>query len=179
MRDEEVVARVLGGERELFRCLVQRHQSRIYFLGRKFLRQREDIEDFVQEVFVRCYRKLDRYSGKAAFAGWLYRLAYNTALNTKRFQSRMREDFFPVLEGPDEGEATPEQHYLREERKEELNAALGEMDGFSAFLVRLYYYEELGYREMAEITGMPVGTLKSHLHRIRGRLRKRLTMHEE
>jgi RNA polymerase sigma-70 factor (ECF subfamily) len=175
MEDAELVTRILEGERELFRTLVGRHQSRIYYLGAKFFRRREEREDFVQEVFLRCYRKLGSYSGKAPFAAWLYRLAYNLALNTRRFQARLREDFYPVMEEADPGHATPEQHFLDGEAKEELNRAVASLGGFSAWLIRLYYFEEFDYRTISEITGMPVGTLKSHLHRIRGRLREELT----
>jgi RNA polymerase sigma-70 factor (ECF subfamily) len=174
MEDGELVVRILEGERNLFRLLVTRHQSRIYYLGRKFFRRPEDAEDFVQEVFFRCFQKLESYSGKAPFPAWLYRLAYNLALNTRRFQKRMREDFFPAFDGHESGNETPEQVYCMEESKEELNRALAEMGGFPAFLVRLYYYEGMDYRRIAEITDMPIGTLKSHLHRIRKSLRARL-----
>lgn len=179
MEDGELVARILNGERDLYRTLVVRHQSRVYYLGWKFFRSREETEDFVQEVFLRCYRKLHSYSGKAPFAAWLYRLAYNQALNTRRFRERIREDFFPVIENPDENRSTPEQVFLEQEERAEVNRAIAELEGFPALLVRLYYYEELDYRTISEITGVPVGTLKSHLHRSRRRLRSILERGEE
>lgn len=171
-----MVRRILNGETELYRILVERHQSRIFYLGRRFFADGEEVEDYVQEVFVRAYRKLRNYSGEASFPGWLYTLAYRYALNTKRSRARMREDYFPEVEAASGDD--PENKLLRSETVARVREAVRQLPGLYALLIRLRYYEELSFNKIAEITGMKVGTLKSQVHRSKAMIKRILTGEE-
>lgn len=190
--DVEMVRRVCSGETELFRILIERHQRRILYLGRRFFSRPEDVEDYVQEVFLRAYTKLDSFSGavdaggsplpgtdeaeQPSFAGWLYRLAYRQACNSRRARLRIRESFFAEIEtaGPDR----PEDEAIRADTIDMVKAELDKLPGLYLLLIRLKYYEGFTFSRMADITGIPEGTLKSHMHRCRKVLKKSLKRFE-
>ncbi|MDR3247646.1 MAG: sigma-70 family RNA polymerase sigma factor [Treponema sp.] len=81
VEDRYIVSRVVAGEKELFRYLVTRHQKVVYGMGWSFFRNSEDASDFVQEVFLKVYRSLSHFEGRSRFSTWLYKIAYNTAIN--------------------------------------------------------------------------------------------------
>jgi len=173
--DADLVRRIRSGETELYRVLVERHQRRIFYLGRKFFAKPEDVEDYVQEVFFRAFRKLDTFTGRSSagtgsFAGWLYTLAYRYAVNTKRDRMRERESFFPDIEVP--AEDYPEEEIVRLDTIERVRKELNKLPGLYAMLIRLKYYEGFTFSQISSITGIPEGTLKSHVHRCKKILRK-------
>ena len=178
--EHEVVRRVVAGETDLYRVLVERYQRRIFYLGRKFFSSPEDVEDYVQEVFLRAYKKLGSFSGAgppgsgaaASFGGWLYSLAFRHALNTRRSRKKLREDFFPEIDAREE--ELPEDRVMREETVSDVRAALEDLPGLYAVILRLKYFEGLTFKEIAGITGIAEGTLKSQVHRCKKMLRTRM-----
>jgi RNA polymerase sigma-70 factor (ECF subfamily) len=99
-----LVEQILSGEKELFRLLIQRYQQKVHAMGLSFFRNREDAADFTQDVYFRTYRSLASFKGHSRFSTWLYRIAYNTAVNNinrrKEYRS-LAED--PLTEdGPEE-----------------------------------------------------------------------------
>ena len=171
--DAVLVRRILDGETDLYRILVERYQTRVFYMGRRFFADGEEVEDYVQEVFVRAYRKLRSFSADASFGGWLYTLAYRYALNTKRSRGRLREDYFPEVETASEDD--PEKKLLRSETVARVREAVRQLPGLYALLIRLRYYEELSFRRIAEITGVKEGTLKSQVHRSKAMIKRILT----
>ena len=121
-KDKDLVRRVLAGDREAYRGIVDRHKTRIYFLGVKFFHSPENAEDFTQEVFLKAYEKLRTYRGVSPFSAWLYRLAFNLAVNQYHVAKR---NFVTVglLEIPDDS-ASPEGRLMREEDKGKINTLL-------------------------------------------------------
>jgi RNA polymerase sigma-70 factor (ECF subfamily) len=190
--EHAVVRRVVAGETDLYRVLVERYQRRIFYLGRKFFSSPEDVEDYVQEVFLRAYKKLGSFSGAgppgtggpdsgtaetgsgaaASFGGWLYSLAFRHALNTRRSRKKLREDFFAEIDAREE--ELPEDRVMREETVSNVRTALEDLPGLYAFILRLKYFEGLTFKEIAGITGIAEGTLKSHVHRCKKILRTRM-----
>jgi len=144
-------------------------------MGRRFFSKPEDVEDYVQEVFLRVFEKLDTFSGSggegaSSFAGWLYTLAYRHAVNTLRAHRRIREDFFAdiVTSAPQD----TEEELFRADTIGRVRAVLEKLPGLYTLLIRLKYYEGFTFSRISEITGLPVGTLKSHLHRCRKLLKR-------
>ncbi|MGC9311116.1 MAG: RNA polymerase sigma factor [Sediminispirochaetaceae bacterium] len=186
--DVEMVRRVCSGETELFRILIERHQRRILYLGRRFFSRPEDVEDYVQEVFLRAYTKLDSFSGAVdagrsslpgadeaeapSFAAWLYKLAYRQAINARRAHLRLRESFFAEIETT--ARERPEDEAIRADTIDMVKAELDKLPGLYLLLIRLKYYEGFTFSRMSDITGIPEGTLKSHMHRCRKVLKKSL-----
>lgn len=169
--DKEIVARVVDGDTELFAVLVRRHQRAVYGLGLGFFKNTEDTGDFVQDVFLKAYRNLSSFLGKSKFSTWLYRIAYNTAVNAikrRREYQSLAED----LEIPDFDD--PQRKTLREASRGAIRAAMADLPERYRVCLDLYFFYDLSYPEIETVTGFPVNTIKSHVFRAKGILRDKL-----
>ncbi|MDR3249064.1 MAG: sigma-70 family RNA polymerase sigma factor [Treponema sp.] len=169
--DLYIVSRVLAGEKELFRYLVTRHQRAVYSMGRSFFRNNEDASDFVQEVFLKVYRSLAGFEGRSRFSTWLYKIAYNTAVNgvtRQREYHSLAED-----EGAIDGD-TPERKLVRDAAREAVLTAVGELPERYRVCVDMCFFYDRSYQEIEAITGFPVNTIKSHVFRAKKLLRDKL-----
>jgi RNA polymerase sigma-70 factor (ECF subfamily) len=169
--DQYIVGRVVAGEKELFRYLVNRHQKAVYAMGRSFFRNNEDASDFVQEVFLKAYRSLPRFEGRSRFSTWLYKIAYHTAVNgitrRKEFHSLAEED--EAVDG-----STPEQKLVRDAAREAVLGAMEELPERYRICVDMCFFYGRSYQEIEAITGFPVNTIKSHVFRAKKLLREKL-----
>jgi RNA polymerase sigma-70 factor (ECF subfamily) len=179
--DEQLIARVLGGDQDAYTALVERHSDLVYAIVSRIVLNEADADDVAQEVFVRAYRALGRFRGDSKFSSWLYRIAVNRSLtHLKRKKRRAaavdpstgaREEVMASLAAPPPG---PDEAVLAGERRAMVRAAVAELPARYRAVVTLFYLEERSYREVAEILGVPMGTLKTHLHRARALLREAL-----
>jgi len=169
--DLTIVARVLAGDINAYRTIVERYQRRVFRLGLRFHRVAEDIQDYVQEVFLKAYVQLSQFGRRGRFYSWLMRIAYNHGLDRvgKRSVEVIPEEYDP----PDPGPGT-EELALRSMAREELRAAVAGLPAPVGTCVDLFFFFELTYDEVSNITGIPVNTVKSHVFRAKQRLRKRL-----
>lgn len=173
--DAVIVERVMRGEREAFRALVDRHYDRCVRLAAHLLGNREDAEDAVQESFLRAYRHLARYQERERFGAWLARILVNQC-RTQLARRRSEE----VRAGGDAAECAAdaasfaadgvhpaERAFLREE----LQRALAQLPADQREAVVLKLAEDFTYEEMAAITGAGVSALKMRVQRGCARLR--------
>lgn len=173
--DNELVRRVLKGDTAAYRGLVERHQSRVFYLGLRFLRSPEEAEDFAQDVFVRAYERLRSFSGRVPFSAWLYRVAFNLAVNTYHVKRRA------IAEVPMEGVAVvdpggqPERGALDNELAEALRQKLAELPKVYQLALKMRFFDGFPYQRMARAMRVPVNTVKSYVHRAKGLLRKKLS----
>jgi RNA polymerase sigma-70 factor, ECF subfamily len=181
--DAEVIQRCRRGEVEPFSLLVTRYQDRIYNLAFRLLERPEDALDVAQETFIRAYESLARFDTRRPLAPWLFRIATNLCYGLLR--KRRPEVSFETVE---EGEADaslragsadfagdPLQQVLKAARDEQIQQAVLALPEPYRTAVLLRYQEELSYEAIATALEMPVGTVKTCLHRARQRLRKLLT----
>jgi RNA polymerase sigma-70 factor (ECF subfamily) len=201
--DEAALVReILEGDTEAFRIIVEQHQTRVFYLGLKFLKGREEAEDFAQEVFLRAFERLDTYKGDGAFAGWLYRIAFNLAATKYRAARRFpteswdeerdspsgggslsgeRSTSYSALRtsigGDRERTGEVEQRVIHAESVDEVNQALKKIPGPYALLVKMHFYDGLTYPEISEILSMPINTIKSYIHRAKKSIRRLLAGH--
>lgn len=175
-REEEqaLIARVLAGEQEAFEPLVKAHEKGVYNLALRMMSNEPDALDASQEAFFRAYRALDSFRGDSKFSVWLYRLTNNVCLDMLRKAGRLRQA--PLTD--EDGEALP----LPDERfdpaamleRKELRRAVWEnlaklSPGFRQILT-LRDINGLSYEEIARITGLEQGTVKSRIFRARKKL---------
>ncbi|MDR0730695.1 MAG: sigma-70 family RNA polymerase sigma factor [Treponema sp.] len=166
-----IAGRVASGERELFRYLVTRHQKAVYNMGRSFFHNREDVSDFVQEVFLKVYRSLSRFEGRSRFSTWLYSIAYNTAVN----EITRRKEYHSLVEGDViVDDDTPERKLVRDIARDAVQEAVGELPERYRVCVDMYFFYDRSYQEIGLITGFPVNTIKSHVFRAKKLLREKL-----
>jgi RNA polymerase sigma-70 factor (ECF subfamily) len=173
--DNELVKRVLAGEVEAYGELVTRHQARVFYLGLKFLRRNEDAEDFAQEVFIRAFEKLASFQGSVPFAAWLYRIAYNLAVNKYHLKKRQLQAVNTVDILPDSS-FSPEHRLLTEELSEWVRRSLHKIPEIYHVLIRMHFFEGLSYPEISKALEMPVNTIKSYIFRAKELIRQRLRM---
>jgi len=177
--DGELVRRVLSGDADAYRTVVERHQARILYMGLKFFRRREDAEDFAQEVFLRAYEKLSLYGGTGSFAAWLYRLAYRLAVNGWHGARAAMEADVLDEETVAAGDRSVEEALESGEAAHWVEEAVKGLPARYALILRMRYYDGLGYGEIAEILDMPLNTVKSHVFRAKEIIRSRLARRME
>jgi RNA polymerase sigma-70 factor (ECF subfamily) len=181
--DAELVTRAVAGSESAFRDLVLRYQKPVHGLIVRMVRDRGLAEDLSQEVFIKAYRALGTFDPKRKFSSWLFKIAHNTAIDRLR---RRQIDTVP-LESPDEEKAdllallpdpageSPDTRLKRRSLAEALSGAVGQLRVEYREVVVLRFQEGLAYEEIAEITGLPLGTVKTHLHRARKAMVRTLT----
>jgi RNA polymerase sigma-70 factor (ECF subfamily) len=169
--DQMIVSQVVSGQKELFRLLVKRYDRAVYGMGLSFFRNAEDASDFAQDVFLKVYQSLPRFEGRSRFSTWLYKIAYNTAVNgikrQKEYRSLAEEE---VLRDED----TPERKLIRSAAREAVLDALDTLPGRYRICVDLFFFYDRSYQEIEVITGYPVNTIKSHVFRAKKLLREKL-----
>jgi RNA polymerase sigma-70 factor, ECF subfamily len=166
-RDEDLVRRYLGGETRAFAILVERHEPRVYNVCLRILGNREDARDAAQDAFLSALRKLGQFRGDAAFTTWLHRVAVNACYDVLRKQQRqpmlrlVGDDEGPM---PEPGPPTPD-HADEIAGTSDAAACLAKVpEEFRVALV-LADVQDLAYEEIARILDVPVGTVKSRVHR--------------
>jgi len=169
VNDTAIVEGVLVGEKELFRLLVKRYQQKVHAMGLSFFHNKEDADDFTQDVFIRSYRSLVTFRGQSRFSTWLYRIAYNTAINA----INRRKEYHSLAEEPITEEG-PEQHALENAAKEAVRFAVAELPEKYRVCVDLCFFYGCSVKEITDITGFPENTVKSHVFRAKKILRERL-----
>lgn len=176
--DGEVVYSVLKGNRDDFGILVTRYSDRVYSIGVRFFRNSVDAEDFAQEVFIKTYENLYQYRGTSPFKSWLSAIAYN---HGRTLYQKKINDAGPLPENIYSEDLTPEHSQLDKETRYLLNQAIEELPEKYRVCVDLSFYWGLSYREVQDITGFPVNTIKSHVLRARRLLYEKLkgTLAEE
>jgi RNA polymerase sigma-70 factor, ECF subfamily len=172
--DQLIVSQIVSGQKNLFRLLVRQHEKAVYGMGMSFFRNADDASDFTQEVFLKAYRSLSMFEGRSRFSTWLYKIAYNTAINEvnrrKEYYSLAEEDAEKLTNG---GE-TPERIMLRNAAKEAVREAIMELPERFRVCIDLFFFYDRSYREIEAITGIPVNTIKSHVFRAKTLLKEKL-----
>lgn len=165
--DEELVRRAKKGDQFAFERLVEQHEQRMYTLAARVLGSREDAADAVQEALVRAWLALPRFRGDARFSTWLYRIVVNAAHDI-----RLKRREAPADELPEP--ADPRDRFAEQELSGALQRALDALD--ETYRVAVVLYDVLGcsYAEIAEMTGVAEGTVKSRIFRGRSELAERL-----
>ncbi len=174
--DEYYIARVLEGNREAYRSIVEKHQDFVFTIVRRIIATREDAEEVAQDVFVKAYEKLRDFKGEARFSTWLYRIAYNAAIS----HTRKRKVEFPA--GDDEridraagDEVSNEFHGLsQDEQRRLIHRAMAELPATDSLIVTLFYFHGKELEEIGGIIDMTRNNVKVKLHRIRKRMFKEI-----
>jgi RNA polymerase sigma-70 factor (ECF subfamily) len=175
LTDEEVVERVLQGDRALFELIMRRHNERIYRTIRSILREEAEVEDAMQQAYVDAYAHLRDFAGRARFSTWLTRIAVHEALARKR-RARPEGELMNDLPDPCR---TPEQRTQDSETHRLLAAAIDELPEHFRTVFVLRSVQGLSVEETAEVLELNTETVKTRLHRARGLLQKAIIARTE
>lgn len=187
-QDRVLVERCRDGDMEAFGALVAKYQDRVFNLTYRMCGRRSDAEEFAQEAFLRALERIDQFRGDSRFYTWLFRIAANVVLSHRRRAARVS---FRSLTGPaeydgtqaealtaamaDQRDPSPPAAAMSAEVARGVSEALESLDEEFRIVLVLRDMEDMDYAEIAEVLAVPVGTVKSRLHRARCLLKDRLT----
>ena len=185
--DLTLVKRFRQGDMESFSLLVAKYQDRIYNMLLRMCGRAADAEELAQEAFLRAMERIGQFHGRSKFYTWLFRIAANLAITHRRRGGRIK---FHSLSGPEDGDSSgadaltsplasrrqigPAEAAEAVETNECVMDALGQLDDEFRLVIVLRDIEEMDYAQVADVMNVPVGTVKSRLHRARAMLRDRL-----
>ena len=177
--DGELVSRAMAGREESFEELVRRYQRPIVAYLYRLVGDYEAALDLTQEVFIKVYKSLSRYSSEYRFSTWIYRIAHNTAIDYLRRapgrEQELRDSEGATYDAPvTSGAPSPEEESERAERRAELEQLVSRLPRVYRELIALRHGHDMAYEEIAELTGLPLGTVKNRIFRAREVLRQLL-----
>ena len=172
----DLIIRAQEGDKAAFAALIRCHQESIVGMIYRLCGDMAMAEDAAQEAFIRAWQALPRYKPQGAFRSWLYRIAYNAAMDMVRRDPQSVDIESVVLATPERG---PEAAVTRKETGEAVREAVLALPAASRAVLILREYEGLSYQEIATALDIPVGTVMSRLNYARSRLRELLAGYRE
>ncbi len=172
--DEEIVAMVQSGDLESFGILVERYEDKLKRYAKKFLVGIEDIEDIVQEIFIKAYTNIKSFDRDKKFSSWIYRIAHNELVNLLKKKERAPLFFFDadtIFPHP-VSEEKADKKTRQDEIKTIIERCLDQIPIKYREPLILFYFEELGYGEIAEIMHLPLSTVGVRLKRGKKMIKK-------
>jgi RNA polymerase sigma-70 factor, ECF subfamily len=176
LADEQLVTQALGGSQAAYRTIVQRYERPVFNLVARIVRDRELAEDLSQDAFVKAFSRLETFRPEQGkFSNWLFKIAHNTsldhlrrgALKTVPLESQEDDGGSLMAVLPDHSESSPLEHAVAGGLGEALEAALARLRPEYREVIVLRAQEGLAYDEIAQVTGLPLGTVKTYIHRAR------------
>jgi RNA polymerase sigma-70 factor (ECF subfamily) len=176
--EAELIAAVLRGDRESFEPLVVRYSPRVFATARRYARRDSEVEDIVQEVWLKAFDKLKSFRGEAPFEHWLMRMTVRTCYDFLRAHQRNRESAFSEISEPEEdwldrfvaepGHAADD----ADAAKQLVQRVLEKLSPEARLVIQLLEIEDRSVKEIAELTGWSVPLVKVRAFRARGEMRK-------
>ncbi|MFZ2621335.1 MAG: RNA polymerase sigma factor [Minisyncoccia bacterium] len=173
LSDEDLAKLVQEGDSEKFGILMERYQAKLFRYGKKFLSNEDNIEDVVQDVFIKTYQNIQSFDISQRFSPWIYRIAHNTYINALKKHSLGPLYLFDfdtlvshtVVDDPETKERE------QKEMKEIVDKGLSKIEPKYREILVLYYIEDLSYKEISEILHIPIGTVGIRLLRAKNILK--------
>jgi RNA polymerase sigma-70 factor (ECF subfamily) len=172
--DAELIGRFRAGDSSAFDEIVARYERRVFAIALRICRHHEDARDVTQDVFVTALRSLSAFRGEAQLATWLHRVTVNAALDLVRRRGRREGPGLDEVGDRPASEPGPESAAIESVRAREVHLALGRIADDQRAVIALHDLQGLDYSEVAAALDVPVGTVKSRLHRARLALAKEL-----
>lgn len=182
LEDDVLVKKAKGGDEKAYKKLVDKYERALYFHILKMVKDREQVEDLVQEAFVKAFDNLNTYSNSYAFSTWLYRIATNNTidyLRKKKLKTLSIDKPMKTKDGememqlPDESAST-DRDIIKKQRQQIVQNAIDDLPKKYRKVIELRHMEEKSYQEISEILDKPLGTVKAHIFRARELLYKAL-----
>jgi RNA polymerase sigma-70 factor (ECF subfamily) len=170
--EDDRVRRAASGDVEAYEMLYRTHVGRVHALCLRMTRDRGEAEDLTQQTFVRVWERLASFRGQSAFSSWLHRVTVNVVVDEMRSRGRWRDRLAPL----DEASAIDSARSAFSGGGDlDLERAIANLSPRARLVFLLHDVEGYKHGEIAELTGLAVGTSKAHLHRARRLLREELS----
>tara|TARA_R110000796_G_scaffold77585_1_gene173361 strand:+ start:88614 stop:89279 length:666 start_codon:yes stop_codon:yes gene_type:complete len=180
MSDTEVIRRILSGEKELFEILMRRYNQTLYRVIRSYMTVESDVEDAMQEAYLKAYEKLDQFKGTAAFSTWLVRIGMNEALQRIRKNKRIffideqAEASGRIFQLPDIGQMNPEKNVIKHETRLMVEKSIDQLPEKYRVIFMLHQVEGMSNTEIAAALDLTESNVKVRLHRAKKMLKEEL-----
>lgn len=162
--DYELVQAGAAGDNAAFEELISRYKNLVFSVVLRMVNDAEDANDLAQEVFIKTYRNLDKYSPEYKFSTWIIRIATNTVIDFRRKKRPETVDLDEMIFEPSD-EKTPESKYLASESKNELSAIIEKLPDMYKMPIVLYHIEDMSYQEISDILGISLSKVKNRIFR--------------
>lgn len=162
----QLIDRILAGEEELYRKLVDQYKRYAYTIAVRILSNRPDAEEAAQDAFIKAYRSLKDFTRQSKFSTWLYRIVFNTAVSYKRKQWNTLHSLDAASGEAAEWSSSAEQH----DKEKFLHMALNRLKEADRMAISLFYLKEFSLEEIGEIMETDPNTIKVRIHRARIKL---------
>lgn len=178
--DTTVVERVLKGEKELFEILLRRYNQRLFRIIRSYISLEDDVQDVMQEAYVKAYTKLEQFNNEASFSTWLIRIGINEALQFLRKSKRRSTNYGPteslesIFQLPDTNQMSPEKQVIRNETRLLVERAVDLLPEKYRVVFVMHQVEGLSNPEIASCLQLTDSNVKVRLHRAKTMLKDEL-----
>jgi RNA polymerase sigma-70 factor (ECF subfamily) len=171
--DENIlITAIKNGDTKAYAQLVDRYKDLVYTLALRMLKHREEAEEVAQDTFIKVFKSLDKFKGDSKFSTWIYRVAYNTCLDTikknKKHLNNVAIDEFTFNKLDTIDNALD--NIIEEEKSDLIKKCINKLPEDSSALLTLFYFEELSLEEISKIINIEANTVKVKLFRARKKL---------
>lgn len=171
--EAHAIERVRQGDAAAYDYLVRKYLPRVVSIALGVVRNAHDAEDLAQEAFVKAYENIGRFRSGEAFGPWIYRIVTNAALDVVKHRTKFRHETLADSE-PAARRDDAEVPAMASEIARRIDMAIEELPDMQRIVARLYLVEEFGHEEIAAMTGLSEGTVRSHLSLARKKLKEKL-----
>lgn len=172
IEDQQLINQILNGDTNAYGKLIARYKDLVFTLALRMLKHREEAEEVSQDAFLKAYRSLHKFKGDSKFSTWIYKVTYNTCLdrikkNKKHYNDVAIDDFtFNKLESIDNAL----EQMIDSERQLLIKKCIEKLPPDDAYILTLFYFEELSLDEISEIIQITSNTIKVKLYRARKKI---------
>ena len=181
--DQLIIRRIIEGDIQAFKLLIKQNERLVSYMVSKIILIQEDREEICQDVFLKVYDKLETFNYQSKLSTWIGTIAYRTSLNhLQKKKVVIGTDNEELLNQQIEKLATtdtPESKMVDQDLKSYISRLVEQLPMQYRTVITLFHLEEMTYPEIAEITDMPVGTVKSYLFRGRKLLKEKLMLYNQ
>ncbi len=181
LEDDEFVLNAMKGDQRAFKMLMDKYQKPLYFHVLKMVKEHEQVEDLVQEAFMKAFNNIQSYNTNYAFSTWLYRITTNHTidyLRKRKLKTTSIHDPVKTRDGEVEiqisSHTETDRNIIRKERKEIIHDAINRLPEKYRQVIEMRHLDEMSYDEIADELNLPLGTVKAHIFRAREMLYKAL-----
>ena len=170
--DSDLIKKTLEGDDHSFSLLVDKHKDFVFSMAVRILQNEQLAEEVAQDSFLNAYKSLKTFEGKSKFSTWLYRITYNVTLNALKKENRNRnlfsdqepEDYVSNSSSNQINDSTLD-NIVRNDNGNIVRESVAKLPSKFASILTMYHLNQMKYDEISELTNLPVGTVKSHIHR--------------
>src|SRR5690606_24256697 len=171
-QETAIINQIIEGNTQAFAVLVDRYKDLVFTLAIRMLKNREEAEEVSQDTFIKVYKALPKFKGDSKLSTWVYKVAYNTCLDSIKKNNRRQSEV--TIDSFTENQIKTLDNALsaleEKEQQQTIQDCLQQLTSKDSFLLTLFYFEELSLEEISQIVNMEPNTVKVNIHRARKRL---------